>query len=161
VSHSHYWPELALFAIEDDAQDGPDHVDARRTVGLVVSPYCKRGAVDSTLYTTSGMLRTIELLLGLQPMSQFDAAATPMYASFTNAANPTPYSHAKPTVDLEERNLATAWGAQRSMGMDFSLYDLAPMFELNEILWKSMKGRNSEMPVPVHRFHSPSVTIRP
>jgi YVTN family beta-propeller protein len=84
VSHSRYWPETAIFTIEDDAQDGPDHVDARRTVGLVISPYCHRRIVDSTLYTTSAMLRTIELLLGMQPMSQYDAAATPMYASFSS-----------------------------------------------------------------------------
>lgn len=161
VSHSRYWPELALFVIEDDAQDGPDHVDARRTVALVASPYCKRGAVDSTLYTTSSMLRTIELLLGLQPMSQYDAAATPMYASFTNAANLAPYTHVKPNVDLEERNLATAYGAQRSMEMDLSLYDRAPMFDLNEIVWKNMKGADSAMPVPVHRFHHASVVVRP
>ena len=74
-------PNTAIFIIEDDAQDGPDHVDARRTAGLVISPYVKRGVVDSTLYSTSSYVRSIELLLGMPPMSQYDAAAMPMYAA--------------------------------------------------------------------------------
>ena len=81
VSHSKYWPETAIFVIEDDAQNGPDHVDAHRTVGLVISPYVKRKALDSTQYTTVSMIRTMELILGLEPLSQFDAAAKPMFGS--------------------------------------------------------------------------------
>jgi YVTN family beta-propeller protein len=153
ISHSRYWPELALMTIEDDAQDGADHVDARRTVGLVVSPYCRRGIVDSTFYTTSAMLRTIELLLGLPPMSQFDAAGNPMYASFADTPDLTPYTHLKPTIDIQEQNIATACGARESMAMDFSEVDKTPMFDLNEIVWKSVKGADSPMPLPVHRFH--------
>ena len=98
------------------------------------------------------MLRTIELLLGLQPMSQFDAAANPMYASLGDTPDLTPYTHVKPNIDLEEKNLATAWGAKESSEMDFTIYDLAPMFALNEILWKDAKGADSEMPLPIHRF---------
>src|SRR5262249_1056662 len=75
VSHSKFWPQTAIFVVEDDAQNGPDHVDAHRTTAWVISPYTKRHAVDSTMYSTSSMLRTIELILGLKPMSQFDAAA--------------------------------------------------------------------------------------
>ena len=157
VSHSKYWPSLALFVIEDDAQDGPDHVDTRRTVGLVVSPYCRRGIVDSTLYTTSSMLRTIELLLGLQPMSQYDAAATPMYASLSDRPDLTPYVHLKPTIDIQARNTALAWGSQRSLEMDFSDFDRTPMFALNEIIWKNVKGPDSPMPLPVSRFHMESL----
>jgi YVTN family beta-propeller protein len=157
VSHSKYWPETAIFVIQDDAQDGPDHVDARRTVGMVISPYCKRGIVDSTHYTTSSMLRTMELLLGLQPMSQFDAAATPMYACFSDTPDLSPYTHLEANIDLEERNEPTAWGAQESSEMDLSDYDRAPMFALNEIVWKSVKGADSEMPLPVHRFHRASL----
>jgi YVTN family beta-propeller protein len=153
VSLSRYWPELVLFTIEDDAQDGADHVDARRTVGLVASPYCRMGTVDSTLYTTSSMLRTIELLLGLQPMSQFDAAANPMYACFTTKADTKPYTAIPPKIDVNERNTITAWGAEESLKMDFSDVDLTPMFELNEIIWKSVRGPDSEMPLPIHRFH--------
>jgi len=152
VSHSKYWPEVAIFVIEDDAQDGPDHVDARRTVGLVVSPYCRRGIVDSTLYTTSSMLRTIELLLGLQPMSQYDAAATPMYAAFSDGLDLTPYTLIEPLIDIHEKNTETTWGAKKSLEMDFSTYDRCPMFALNEIIWKSVKGPESDMPLPIHRF---------
>ena len=153
VSHSPYWPETAIFVIEDDAQNGSDHVDARRTVGLVISPYTKRQAVDSTLYTTSSMVRTIELLLGLPPMTQFDAAAMPFYASFEAKANLTPYTHVKPRVDVNARNGENAIGAQVSLAMDFSEYDRAPMFELNEVIWKSLHGADSEMPLPRSRFH--------
>ncbi len=153
VTDSKYWPQTAIFVIEDDAQDGSDHVDARRTVGLVISPYIKRGIVDSTLYTTSSMLRTMELLLGLQPMSQYDAAATPMYAAFGVSSDLTPYRHLKPRIDLNEMNRATAWGARQSLAMDFSDVDLTPMYELNEIIWKSVKGAKSPMPTPVHSFH--------
>ncbi len=152
VTHSRYWPETAIFIIEDDAQDGSDHVDARRTVGLVVSSYVRRGAVDSTLYTTSSMLRTIELLLGLPPMTQYDAAATPMYASFTDKPDLAPYRHKKPQVDLDARNTQTAWGARESMEMELDEVDQAPMFALNEIIWKSVRGADSEMPLPVHRY---------
>jgi len=152
VTHSRYWPETAIFVIEDDAQNGSDHVDARRTVGLVISPYTKRGAVDSTLYTTSSMLRTIELLLGLPPMSQFDAAATPMYASFTDKSDLRPYTLTRPKIDVNEKNQQTAWGARESMLMDLDEVDRAPMLALNEIIWKSVRGADSEMPLPVHRF---------
>src|SRR5262245_46617805 len=74
VSRSKFWPTTAIFVVEDDAQNGPDHVDAHRTVALAISPYARRRGVDSTLYSTSSMLRTMELILGLQPMTQFDAA---------------------------------------------------------------------------------------
>ncbi len=153
VTRSRYWPETAIFVIEDDAQNGSDHVDARRTVGLVVSPYTKRKAVDSTLYTTSSMLRTMELLLGLPPMTQYDAAAMPMYASFTTSADLTPYTLIPPQVDVNARNSRNAPGAKLSLSMDFSDYDLTPMFELNEVIWKSVRGADSEMPLPISRFH--------
>lgn len=104
VSHSRYWPSTAIFIIEDDAQDGPDHVDARRTIGLVISPYVKRGIVDSTFYTTSSMIRSMELLLGLPPMSQFDAAAMPMYASFGTTPVLTPFDVIQPLIDINARN---------------------------------------------------------
>jgi YVTN family beta-propeller protein len=153
VSHSRYWPETAIFVIEDDAQNGSDHVDARRTTGFVVSPYTKRRVVDSTLYTTSSMVRTIELLLGLPPMTQFDAAAMPMYASFDLRADLTPFEHVSPLVDVNAINARNAPGAKVSMAMDFSDYDRTPMFELNEVIWKSVRGADSEMPLPISRFH--------
>ena len=83
MTRSRSWPETAIFVIEDDAQNGPDHVDAHRTVGLVISPYTKRKYLDSNQYSTVSMIRTMELILGLAPLSQYDAAARPMFASFT------------------------------------------------------------------------------
>jgi hypothetical protein len=154
VSHSKYWPTTAIFIIEDDAQDGPDHVDARRTTALVISPYVKRGVVDSTLYSTSSMLRTIELLLGLPPMSQYDAAATPMYASFGVEADLTPFTLWPAQVDLAAKNTQKSYGARLSQQMDFSDLDRAPMHALNEILWKSIKGADSPMPPPVHQYRA-------
>ncbi|MCX6622310.1 MAG: beta-propeller fold lactonase family protein [Acidobacteria bacterium] len=152
VTKSKYWPETAIFMIEDDAQDGADHVDARRTVGLVISPYTRRGVVDSTLYTTSSMLRTIQLLLGLPPMTQYDAAAPPMYAAFQTTPEPGGYTAIAPSYNVDERNTALAWGAKESMEMDLDEVDRAPMFALNRIIWKSVRGADSEMPAPVHRF---------
>src|SRR4029078_1790530 len=93
VSQSKFWKETAICVIEDDAQNGPDHVDAHRTVALVISPYTKRKFVDSTLYSTSSMLRTMELILGVQPISQFDAEARPMFNSFQATADVSTYKH--------------------------------------------------------------------
>ena len=90
LSKSRFWHEMAIFVVEDDAQNGSDHVDAHRTVALAISPYIKRHSVDSTMYSTSSMLRTMELILGLEPMSQFDAAARPMANAFTADARPHP-----------------------------------------------------------------------
>ena len=109
VSKSKFWKDTAIFVIEDDAQNGSDHVDAHRTVALVVSPYTKRGAVDSNMYSTSSMLRTMELILGLKPMSQFDAAARPMYASFQAKPDLRPYQHVVPDTDMDAKNVAGAW----------------------------------------------------
>jgi YVTN family beta-propeller protein len=152
VSHSRYWPSTAIFIIEDDAQDGADHVDGRRTVGLVISPYVKRGIVDSTLYSTSSMIRSMELLLGLPPMSQYDAAAMPMYNSFGATPEATPFNVIKPLIDVNAKNTKKDYGAKASSRMDFKEVDRAPMHALNEILWKSIKGSDSAMPAPVHRF---------
>ncbi len=151
VSKSKLWPQTAIFVIEDDAQNGPDHVDAHRTVGLVISPYTKRKAVDSTQYSTVSMIRTMELILGLPPLSQYDAAARPMFNSFTNKADLTPYTHVAAQIDLNAINPKNAFGAERSAKMDFSDYDLVDDFELNEILWKSIKGVDAPLPPAVRR----------
>jgi YVTN family beta-propeller protein len=151
VSRSRYWKETAIFVIEDDAQNGPDHVDAHRTVGLVISPYTKRHAVDRTQYSTVSMIRTMELILGLPPLSQYDAAARPMYACFTHKADFTPYTHEAARIDLATKNTEKSYGAKRSNRMDFSDYDLADDFELNEILWRSIKGVDAPMPPTVRR----------
>jgi DNA-binding beta-propeller fold protein YncE len=149
ISKSKFWNETAIFVVEDDAQNGPDHVDAHRTVALVISPYTRHAAVDSTLYSTSSMARTIELILGLKPMSQFDAAARPMYTSFQAKADLAAYEHVVPDVDLEEKNTAAAWGAKQSEGFDLSREDAVDDLLLNEVIWRSVKGPNSPMPAPV------------
>src|SRR5262249_45220880 len=111
VTKSKFWPKTAIFVLEDDAQNGPDHVDAHRSNALVISPYTKRRYVDWTMYSTSSMLRTMELILGLEPMSQFDAAARPMYRSFQAKADLTGYAHVVPAVDRNAKNGKDAWGA--------------------------------------------------
>ena len=151
LSHSKYWKEMAIFVIEDDAQNGPDHVDAHRTVGLVISPYVRRGSLDSTQYSTVSMLRTMELILGLPPLSQFDAAANPMFASFTDTPDLTPYQHEPARINLQALNEQTAYGAERSQKMDFSEYDRIDDFELNEILWRAVKGADAPLPPAVRR----------
>jgi len=149
ISKSRFWKETALFVVEDDAQNGSDHVDAHRTVALVVSPFTRLGQVDSTLYSTTSMLRTMELILGLQPMSQFDAAARPMYAAFRPTADARPYQHAVPATDLKARNLPSAFGAALSAKMDFSVEDAVDDLLLNEVIWRSVRGPRSPMPPPV------------
>ena len=151
VSHSKYWPETAIFVIEDDAQNGPDHVDAHRTVGLVISPYVRRQHLDSTQYSTCSMIRTMELILGLPPLSQFDAAATPMFESFTEQPDLAPYVHVPAKIDLNTLNTKLAYGAERSGKMDFAEYDRIDDFELNEILWRSIKGEKAPLPPAVRR----------
>src|SRR5260370_11263420 len=110
VSHSKFWPQTAIFVVEDDAQNGPDHVDAHRTTAFVISPYTKRGAVDSSMYSTSSMLRTMELILGLKPMSQFDAAARPMFNAFQATADLRPFQALPAQVDLDAVTERRAWG---------------------------------------------------
>ena len=151
VSNSKYWPQMAIFVIEDDAQNGPDHVDAHRTVGLVISPYVKRNSVDSTQYSTVSMVRTIELILGLPPLSQYDAAARPMFASFTDQPDLAPYKHEPARIALDTVNTRTAYGAERSAKMDFSEYDRVDDFELNEILWRSIHGKDAPVPPAVRQ----------
>jgi hypothetical protein len=149
VSKSKFWKETAIFIVEDDAQNGPDHVDAHRTIAFVASPYARRGLVDSTLYSTTSMLRTMELILGLKPMTQFDAAARPMYASFQGKPDGRPYQHVVPAVDLTETNPPGAWGAKESEEFDLTKEDAADDLRFNEVIWRSVRGANSPMPPPV------------
>ena len=150
ISHSSIWKESAIFVLEDDAQSGPDHVDAHRSPALVISPFSRRRAVDSTMYSTSGMLRTIELILGLPPMSQYDAAAMPMYNAMQPTPEAAPFTHLAPRISLDEKNDSLAYGADASMRMNLADADMAPERELNEILWRSIKGANTTVPPAVH-----------
>ncbi len=148
VSRSRFWPTTAIFVVEDDAQNGSDHVDAHRTIAFVISPWAGHGVIDSSLYSTSSMLRTMELILGLAPMSQFDAAALPMVRSFAKTAVADLYVCRPAAVPLDERNLAGAWGAEASLAMDFSVEDAADDLLLNEIVWRSVRGADAPMPAP-------------
>ncbi len=151
VSKSKFWKSTAIFVVEDDAQNGPDHVDAHRTIAFVVSPYARRGALDSTLYSTASMLRTMELILGLKPMSQFDALAMPMFASFQKKPDFRRYSALMPKADMEEKTMKTAWGVEETRGMDLTKEDAADDLRLNEIVWRSVRGAHSPMPAPTRR----------
>lgn len=150
ISTSRVWRDSAIFVVEDDAQNGPDHVDAHRSVVLAISPFSRRHAVDSTMYSTASVLRTIELVLGLPPMSQYDASATPMYNAFQATPATAPFTHVAARVPVDERNPPAAYGAAASARMDFSAPDLAPEGELNEILWRSIRGDAASIP-PVAR----------
>ena len=149
ISQSRYWKESAIFVLEDDAQNGPDHVDAHRSVALVASPYARRRAVVSALYTTCGMLRTIELILGLPPMSQCDAAASPMYGAFQPAADPAPYRRREARVPTDEMNDPAAPASAASARMNLEEADRVPDIVANEILWKAVRGQACPMPPPV------------
>jgi YVTN family beta-propeller protein len=148
LSKSPVWRQSAVFIVEDDAQNGPDHVDAHRSIAFVVSPYTRRRFVDHTMYSTSGMLRTMELILGLPPMTQYDAAATPMYRCFTSAADFTPYQAVPVGVNLDERNTAYTPAARRSEQLLFTEVDSNDDNLFNEILWKGIKGEHAELPAP-------------
>jgi phospholipase C len=140
VSHSRFWAKTAIFILEDDAQNGPDHIDSHRSPAFVISAYSKRHAVDSNMYNTTSVLRTIELIVGLNPMTQFDAAARPMHAAFQAAPDASPYTAEKPRVALDERNPAVSPTAARSLRLDFSEEDRADDNELNAILWLALRG---------------------
>jgi YVTN family beta-propeller protein len=150
LSHSPVWKESVVFIVEDDAQNGPDHVDAHRTTAYVAGGFVKRGYVDHTMYSTSSMLRTIELILGLPPMSQYDAAATPMWRCFSDSANGAQFTALPAQVDLNERNLAINKWQQMSEEFDFAAEDRAPDAEFNQVLWVAVKGEGSVCPPPVH-----------
>jgi fructose-1,6-bisphosphatase len=152
VSKSPYWKEFAIFVVEDDAQDGPDHVDAHRSVALVISPYTKRRSVDHSLYSTAAMLRTIELVLGLPPMSQYDAAATPMYNAFTLSPDLTPYVLEEPRIDLNEKNKEGSYGQSLMEEFDLEQQDTAPDRIFSEIIWRAVKG--TPMPAPRYSIFS-------
>jgi YVTN family beta-propeller protein len=148
LSLSPVWKESVVFIVEDDAQNGPDHVDAHRTTAYVAGGYVKRGYVDHTPYSTSSMLRTMELILGLPPMSQYDASATPMWRCFSKTPDTRPFQSRPANVDLDEKNrIDNAW-SRKSQRFDFSREDRAPDLEFSEVIWKAVKGEHSQMPAP-------------
>jgi DNA-binding beta-propeller fold protein YncE len=147
VSKSRFWASTAIFILEDDAQNGPDHVDSHRSPAFVISPWVKRHTVDSSMYNTTSMLRTMEFLLGLKPMTHFDAGARPMTAAFQSQPNTAPYAAEKPRISLEERNPAATPAAARAARMNFEEADENDDDELNDILWRAI--RKDAPPPPV------------
>jgi YVTN family beta-propeller protein len=147
VSNSKFWADTCIFVVEDDPQNGFDHVDGHRTVALVISPYTKRKHVDHTNYNQTGMVKTIELLLGLPPMNQLDLSATPMRNCFQSEPDKTSYTAVKNKIPLDEMNKPTSQlrgealkFAKLSEELDFDDGDAADEDKLNRILWHSVKG---------------------
>jgi YVTN family beta-propeller protein len=145
VSHSADWSSTAIFVVEDDAQNGPDHVDEQRSTFYLASPYAA-GGLQHAMYTQASVLRTIEILLGLPPMSAYDAGAAPLTAAFTATPNLTPFDALPPQVDLRAKNGATAYRAADSARLDFARADAADAATLNDILWHDAKHFNASAP---------------
>jgi len=154
LSRSRFWKEMAILAIEDDPQAGWDHVSGYRTTAYCVSPWAKRGAVVSTQYNTTSVLRTIEQILGLPVMNQFDASATPMFDCFREEPDFTPFAAVPNRVPLDQMNpepkeitdAILRRDAIASARMNFREVDKAPEDQLNRILWRAMKGSRAPFP---------------
>jgi YVTN family beta-propeller protein len=150
LSHSSVWKESLVLIIEDDAQNGPDHVDAHRTTAYLAGGYVKKGFTDHTAYTTTSFLRTIELILGLPPMSQYDASAIPVWRSMNNSPDHPPFTVRQSLVDLNLKNLAQNKWQQKSEQFDFKTEDRVNDADFNEVIWKAVKGADSPCPPAVH-----------
>ena len=157
ISHSPYWKQSAIFILEDDAQSGYDHVDAHRSIGFVISPWVKRGTLDSRFYNTDSMLRTMGLLLGLPPLCQYDAAASPLAVFGASPDNDAPYTALLPRADLATKiNTASAYRAKDSARLLNPLKEESgPDLELNDILWHAIRG---SVPAPAVQH---GLTVRP
>ncbi len=160
LSKSPVWKESVVFVLEDDAQDGPDHVDAHRSPAYIAGGFVKRKFVDHTMYSTTSMLRTIELILGMAPMSQYDAAATTMWRCFQPTADLSPFN-AKPLQwDINEKNtVKNAW-QRKSETFDFTKEDRIPDREFTEVIWKAVKGENAIVPSPKRAAFVKTVDIK-
>ena len=153
VSRSKFWKETCIFVVEDDPQNGFDHIDAHRTVALVISPYTKRKYVDRTNYNQTGMVKTIELILGLPPMNQLDLSATPLRGCFQDRPDLTPYKCVRNVIALDEMNLslkrltgpALFW-AKKSHALNLEEGDAADEDTLNRILWHATRGYDTPYP---------------
>jgi hypothetical protein len=148
LSKSPIWKETAVFILEDDAQNGADHVDAHRSPAYVAGGFVKHGFVDHTMYSTSSMLRTIELILGIGPMSQYDAAAQPMWRCFTSTPNLTPFHSLAARVNLMDKNTAMNEWQRRSEKFNLAKEDAVPDLEFNTVLWYGLKGEKIPFPGP-------------
>jgi len=149
LSHSPIWKESLVLIVEDDAQNGPDHVDAHRSIAFLAGGFVKQGFVDHTAYTTSSLLRTIELVLGLPPMSQYDAAANSLWRCMDTAPNHPPFKARPSQVDLNEKNTGRNLYQAMSETFDFSKEDNINDFDFNEVIWRAVKGLDSPCPPTV------------
>lgn len=150
LSKSPIWNESVIIILEDDAQNGPDHVDAHRSTTYIAGGFVKQGYVDHTMYSTSSALRTIELILGLPPMTQYDAAAEPLWRCFNKTANHPPFKALPNLIDLNLKNTADNKMSRLSETFDFSKEDRVPDAQFNEVIWAAIHGLNSVCPAPVH-----------
>ena len=148
LSKSPIWKESVVFVVEDDAQDGPDHVDAHRSPAFVAGGFVKRNFIDHTMYSTSSILRTIELILGMPPMSQYDAAATPLWRCFDKTPNAKGFTTKPLQFDINEKNTAHTAMQRKSERLNFKKEDSNNDHEFTEILWKGLKGENAVVPAP-------------
>jgi hypothetical protein len=151
ISHSRFWSSSAIFVVEDDSQDGVDHVDAHRIPAFVISPYARRGAILHGRYDMPSVVRSVELILGLKPMNLFDATARPLYDAFSSTAlNAEPFNALPATYPLLEENPAhaTSAAARRAARYPVNLPDRIPQRLLDRVLWKSVNGPASEPPPP-------------
>jgi hypothetical protein len=148
LSKSPIWKESVVFIVEDDAQDGPDHVDAHRSPAYIAGGFVKRGFVDHTPYTTTSFLKTIEMILGLPPMSQYDAAANTTWRCFEKMANPAGFN-AKPLQwDINEKNTRSSAMQRKSELFNFKKEDSINDHDFTEVLWKGIKGEDAIVPAP-------------
>jgi YVTN family beta-propeller protein len=149
ISHSAIWKQSAIFVVEDDSQDGADHVDAHRIPAAVISPYTKRGAVIHTRYDFLSFIRSMELIIGMKPLGLFDRLATPLYDAFqSKPANDEPYDAIEPKQSRTEVNGANATNATLSSSLNLSQPDRVPQATLDRILWQYVHGAESEPPPP-------------
>ena len=149
ISHSSIWDSSLILVMEDDSQDGADHVDAHRIPALAISPYTKRGAVVSTRYDFPSLIRTLELPIGMRPLTMFDALATPLYDAFDSSPqNSEPYTAIPPNVNLTDKNPSTA--ANRAFARRYNLTgtDQVPQRVLDRMLWRAVRGPHSRPPAP-------------
>ena len=149
ISHSAVWSSSAIFVIEDDSQDGADHVDAHRIPAAVISPYTRPGVVVHDRYDFLSVIHSMEIILGMEPLGLFDALATPMYAAFTpTPANSAPYSALVPKQSRSALNTASSPDAALSASLDFTRLDQVPQRTLDAILWHAVHGERSAPPPP-------------
>ena len=148
LSKSPIWNESVVFILEDDAQNGPDHIDAHRSPLYIAGGFVKTGYVDHNMYSTSSVLKTIELILGMQPMSQYDAAANTLWKCFNKTANHKAFTTRSNQWDLNEKNTAHTAMQRKSESFNFKKEDSINDHDFNEVLWKGLKGEMAILPAP-------------